>query len=717
MELLASYTYRDKHNLLFPLADGGTLEALLQTERRKTVFQSDQTFLVALVGLASAIEHVHDFVDRKLDFNRIGFHRDLRPPNILVSKDNLILADFGLSTFKEPTQGSATPFGVGVGDYLAPECEDYEDTFNDLIIRRSSDIWSFGCIITEIATYMAHGANAVKEFRNEREHKVRSFRLHAFHHGPNKESSIVADWLSKLEQSPLRSCRMLIALVRKMLVMEESDRPKASEVKSRLQLIAISQVAEVVDKLFTSVETKTKSLDAVIERNRFAAWRYAIGISSFESLTDSRAKLNDGKLLTFDPLLECLRKIRKRLEWMLSQEDSTKISFSQLCSLNDSLIEKLDARQQESSRSFFRISTSGNERLFTKEENDETGLSYDKEIRMRVNLKQMTTLAMNYIDTDKKQLDSKWVQIMDTFGDHGIGEVTIGEQKLQVLVEWRKYERQSRLDEQISRELFARLNAIVKQLSDPKPNEIRALHCRGYFHDENRRAFGVLYDIPRSTNTELGPVEPITLHQVISKTTRNMKLWPDLDDRFRLAFILAKSVLEFHLVGWLHKSLTAWNVAFFPPKDAAHDPRIAEPYIIGFNHSRQDDLSAFSEASMSAETAGYQHPTYRTETRGYRPEYDYYSLGIILMEIAYWRPLKEIVGLTRGNYSKENDPVLQKRIPGIRQHMGRDYCDAVTACINGDFKSPQSENENRGNKGIFISFESQVLSRLSKYLV
>ena len=135
---------------------------------------------------------------------------------------------------------------------------------------------------------------------------------------------------------------------------------------------------------------------------------------------------------------------------------------------------------------------------------------------MRANLKHMTALAKKHtdIDMDKRQLDSKRVQIMDIFGEHRIGEFKVGEQKLQVLVEWRKYGHQSPIDFQICQELFARLNAIVKQLSSPKLKEIRALHCRGYSHDEHRQAFGVLYDIPRSMCPKLDPVEPTTLHQV-----------------------------------------------------------------------------------------------------------------------------------------------------------------------------------------------------------
>ncbi|CAI4215616.1 unnamed protein product [Parascedosporium putredinis] len=101
IELLASYTLNGKHNLLFPLAKDGTLQKLLKTEREKTPFTSDATLLIALAGLASAVEHVHHFAAERLELKLMGCHHDLRPRNILVSGSTLILADFGLSNFIE----------------------------------------------------------------------------------------------------------------------------------------------------------------------------------------------------------------------------------------------------------------------------------------------------------------------------------------------------------------------------------------------------------------------------------------------------------------------------------------------------------------------------------------------------------------------------------------------------------------------------------------
>lgn len=134
LELLASYTHDKKHNLVFPLAE---------PEPEPTSFNSDETLLIALAGLSSGIEHVHNFVESKIDLSRIGCHHDLRPKNILVSKNIFLLADFGLSRFKNSSENSKTAFKTGGGDYLAPECEDSDNNFEKLDIRRSSDIWSF----------------------------------------------------------------------------------------------------------------------------------------------------------------------------------------------------------------------------------------------------------------------------------------------------------------------------------------------------------------------------------------------------------------------------------------------------------------------------------------------------------------------------------------------------------------------------------------------
>jgi serine/threonine protein kinase len=133
VELLGFYTYRDIHNFLFPLARGGTLADLL-AGKRPAQFQSDESLIVALVGLSSALCAVHEF-DAD-DLKAIGCHHDLKPSNILIDGSKFILADFGISRFKETTQPSHTPFKGGRGDFIAPEWEDLEGESGPKITQR-----------------------------------------------------------------------------------------------------------------------------------------------------------------------------------------------------------------------------------------------------------------------------------------------------------------------------------------------------------------------------------------------------------------------------------------------------------------------------------------------------------------------------------------------------------------------------------------------------
>lgn len=241
LELLASYTHDKKHNLVFPLAE---------PEPEPTSFNSDETLLIALAGLSSGIEHVHNFVESKIDLSRIGCHHDLRPKNILVSKNIFLLADFGLSRFKNSSENSKTAFKTGGGDYLAPECEDSDNNFEKLDIRRSSDIWSFGCIIAEVATYMRLGPKGVGDFREKRKFTISCWTLAYFHGGQNQSNPSVDKWLKELESPPSKSFKLLLELVRQMLSLNEAERPKADTVTARLRLIAVHEVVEFVDKFF-----------------------------------------------------------------------------------------------------------------------------------------------------------------------------------------------------------------------------------------------------------------------------------------------------------------------------------------------------------------------------------------------------------------------------------------------------------------------------------
>ena len=107
---------------------------------------------------------MHDSFAEKLDIRLAGYHHDLAPKNILVDGSRLMLADFGLSNFKDLSEKPSTYFKDNHGDFIAPECLDLEGKLVRSRIGQDSDIWSFGCILMVVFIYMKSGADGVHQF-------------------------------------------------------------------------------------------------------------------------------------------------------------------------------------------------------------------------------------------------------------------------------------------------------------------------------------------------------------------------------------------------------------------------------------------------------------------------------------------------------------------------------------------------------------------------
>ncbi|KAN0110019.1 Protein kinase-like domain containing protein [Hyaloscypha variabilis] len=719
VELLASYTHGYTHNLLFPLAETGSLAKLLATERHATEFESDETLLVALAGLSSGIKHVHDFVEHKIHLKLIGFHHDVRPPNILVSKTDFILADFGLSTFKRESQESDTPFKAGIGDYLAPECEDWDKNFQAGIINRSSDIWSLGGIIAEVATYMAFGSQAIEEFRNERQHTKYGFKLHCFHLGSNQAHPKVGGWLSKTETSATKACAMLVRLARSMLSMIQSERPNATNVNRQLQHIALYQVATTVDDMFNQYRAITDSVDAALEHMRFQAWMHATGILNLDSGKEpsGTAQLTYQVMAAFKAILKCLTQLREDLCSRILQEQSGRhLSASRLKDLNDQLHDFLSRDQQEMFRTYFNLTISESDNEFLQKlKSDDNSISIDSEIRMRAIIKYMTNLATSYPPSKSNPglIERSAVKLLEPpIGAHRLGLLRVGQVQQPVWIEWRDYTKHG-ADKVVIGKLYDRVAALTQELSQEKPDAFRTLTCSGFFHDQSRGSFGIIFNIPR-------PMEkfaPQTLHQLIETTTKERKLWPDLDDKFRLASTLAASLLELHTVGWLHKNFTPSNIVFFPEKHVPKREIARDPFLVGFNYSRPDDPSEFSEGP--ADDNYYQHPRYFSDrSLRYQHEFDYYSLGVVLIEIAFWMPFHNLTKDYKGSYEARREAFLKSRISVVRAQMGREYFEAVDSCMKGGFGRFQpGEEKDVGAKTTLLRFERDVVARLNKHFV
>jgi len=731
--LLDCYFYKGKYNLVFLLAQGGDFKSQLAKRREDTAFRKDETLIFALAELSSALEQVHNFFDEKLDLRRIGCHHDFKPRNILVHGTSLLLADFGISRFTSISEGSKAPFEPVMDDYSAPECEILEKygsriTFKKSRIGRSSDIWSYGCVLAEVLVYMAFGPEDVKQFYNDRVFQVgKQWSFHYFHRF-SSENPAVQDWLSKVAMKLPRTKAFLIPLIQRMLSMQEERRPGAAEVTTCLRRATIFEAAHSVRKLFKTHCQIKDSLDASLQLWRFEAWEQAIGIAGEAVAQVETTSLHSTN--EFCSIMKCINDIRHCLK---SISSVTNDSTPQLRAVGDH-IDRLNALLSgpQRIRAKNRLSSLVIESRFSEfVENrrndpslDEIGL--DREIRVLAALKSMNELTKSHARQNPRgqQIRYQQVDISNPFGSHHLGWhiETETENKIPILIEWRTYGRTGA--DQVNRKLFARMESIVNLLQTEKPGEFRSLSCRGFFHDPSLRRFGVAYDLP------LDPVEhfkdgPVTLQRLISDN-RGISKQPNLEDKFYLASTLSNALLGFHIVGWLHKDIASSNIIFCDRGTALQSNVIREPYIVGFNHSRPNEESVFTEGPPKSENDDYQHPNYQHDVKRFRQEYDYYSLGLVLLEIGFWNTIekwkKEWTETSKRTIATRelHHKLLESRVPFLAQIMGSNYKNAVVACLTGEFAIDDSgehaHDDDVRRKMLRLGFENLVVERLGRRL-
>ena len=133
----------------------------------------DHPIWTQFLGLARGLHRVLDFEEpnAKHSTARFGYHSDLKPANILVDEtESLVITDFGQATFKE-VAGTTSSKVVGLGGteaYAPPEIDG-----NGVVQQnRRYDIWSLGCVLVEICTFVLRGSQGVLALDRTRLSKI-----------------------------------------------------------------------------------------------------------------------------------------------------------------------------------------------------------------------------------------------------------------------------------------------------------------------------------------------------------------------------------------------------------------------------------------------------------------------------------------------------------------------------------------------------------------
>lgn len=724
MEALSCYEHNRMLNLIFLEAEGGNLQDVLQG-RSPNVFSSEAETVLALCGLTSAIHTVHQFFSSEADLTLIGCHHDLKPANILVQGNRLLLSDFGLSKFKSEDEGSETDWKLVHPYYAPPECWKGRGEKDNRTVRRSGDIWSWACIMAEVIILMESGSVGVEAFYQRRTFKESATKTsHRFHQAAELDPAVV-EWLKDTQKHESRTIRMMGNLLERMLSIKPKARPEAPEVEARMRFIGLYALCQRVQRLYTDICKKCPSIDGRLEQIRFESWRlaYELGDGTLGPMLlkeEGSPRWTDSH--NFDATQSTLQEIHSQLEQYSFDRGEPQYSvFRSIRQMNDSLIHRLGAV----ARTQFKDNTNIRMMELATQELDRNDWVPEGDDQARYFRKLKSIQVMTEIIQDEPartdRINVKHLDFTKRVGDFEI-QTLINKHdasKINVVVESKTYPEQQ-VERAVATELNDRLQKVttlIQKLKKAGEEAFRVLPCVGYFHDISERKCGVVYRFPGSSPN----MRPITLHSVLNKD-----LVP-LEQRMHLAYILSASIAEFHAAKWLQKNVSSFNVMFFSRDDGrsmkseAWMRALEKPYFLGFMHSRGQELGFTEGPTEDEQHRIYQHPEYLKDIgrERYSQKHEYYSLGLVLLEIGLWRSLPGILKdniPNEGQKSSNYDYIRSKVVPKLAFWTGNRYRQVVRRCLEGDFGMDTSTaaDEGQGYKCLHLQFSKLVVQQLEK---
>jgi hypothetical protein len=131
-------------------------------------------------------------------------------------------------------------------------------------------------------------------------------------------------------------------------------------------------------------------------------------------------------------------------------------------------------------------------------------------------------------------------------------------------------------------------------------------------------------------------------------------------------------------------------------------PNLKSPAVLGFEYSRPDSLIVESDLVVVANPNYhlYQHPRAQGPARErYSRAYDIYQLGIVLLEIGYWRRISEF---WHEDYTMDSfrEDLCSFHVPNLGAKVGKIYMEVVQKCLSGELADERTD-ESGSQKGFY----------------
>ncbi|CAG9981791.1 unnamed protein product [Clonostachys byssicola] len=258
--------------------------------------------------------------------------------------------------------------------------------------------------------------------------------------------------------------------------------------------------------------------------------------------------------------------------------------------------------------------------------------------------------------------------------------------------------------------LEERARRLSELLKAPKDAGFRTLHCTGYENEELTHQYRFSFSIPEKFHG----FQKMSLNDVI--VSAKGKRRPSLNDRLRIAHILARAVQKWHIVGWVHQGISSHDIIFFRDKTTKKID-YSEPFLHGFEFARPDSDPSIGvgRALDDIKFNIFRHPERQgTARKGHQKKHDLYSLGVVLLEIGLWQDARDIVRSKPGVTLTAADlqTMLQKDCRDRLAHfIGTSYQAVVDICLSSDFGVDVDDTH-----GSYLAkaFQAKVVDELAK---
>ena len=286
-------------------------------------------------------------------------------------------------------------------------------------------------------------------------------------------------------------------------------------------------------------------------------------------------------------------------------------------------------------------------------------------------------------------------------------------------------------DKTAQKKLSVRAENLAILLSQIETASLHTLQCKGFV--KKNGCILLVFGLPASTVPVAITTSSDRAYLTLSDARLQQDFLPDLDTRLSWALRLAETVLQLHTAGWVHKSISPAHILFLKRQgqNESESKQFAGPYLSGFGCARENSPSAFSdEQPVMPEETAYRHALAQGSRRcPFRPQFDVYSLGIVLIELGLWSSISDI--LQTKNSQIPTAMMKSATLSSLRRKMEfslpRNFVDAafiaLTNSMTGEcmtIESPVEDDEDSDEESWLeddsIDVQQSVVNKIRKCL-